>query len=672
MKNRSLIASSYKVFSIKYFLSFILLALTQLIFWLVNRSYFSTGNESVWMILLGNIVFILSTLSVYLCLFILLSTLPVVSLKFFRYGSVYHKLTSFVWLIPTFLMVLLNLVDVFWYPTMGSRSNLSQFMVFLGIESKFSFVFSIIKTYIIPIGVLLFVFYLLIRFCRRIDRAFYKSKVEECYRFSWYSVIVQTVLFLLIVSGSVLFYRGYYKRCLRPIHAAFFSSLKNTDLVLNTPYILFRTYAKKRTVRINFFSQDRVNELFNIERTFPTQTNHLNPVLKCVKDSGVKNIVILQIESLGAEYFNTYNPESHYTPFLDSLIKKSVSWKGWANGNHTMAAPLSVNSSFPQYDMDRYFLKSERSNTVMDSLSQILHDKGYDTSIFFPDENGSMYLDVYAKQAGFNSYYGKNEYDEDNPGNGDFPEGSLGVLDEPFLKFSAKKIDETYRKNHKPFYSYIITTTSHYPYVIPDKYKKIFPPGTLSIHQSIQYVDNALRQFFDLVSDKEWSSSTLFIVVADHTSESRGGVWKTSRGQHMIPIIFHIPGSGCSGTVPMLVSQVDIFPTILDLLEIESKIMAYGRSIFDPAHENMGLASGSLSHMFMLDNYFVECFERCQRIEVFDTLKDPLHQNNLMNHIDTLPELQKKMILNVVDRAKASIQLYNNRFLDRKVRVQER
>ncbi len=671
MKNRSLIASGYKVFGIKYFLSFILLALTQLIFWMINKSYFNLASESILKILKGNLIFILSTLSIYLCVFILLSTLPVISLKKFRYDSLYQKFTSFFWLAPTFLMVFFNLVDVFWYETIGSRSSFSQLLVFFAVESKLSFIFSIIKTHFIPIILLIAVFYLLILLCKRMDKCFYRPKESLDYKYSRQGLICEIILFLLVVGGSFWFYRGYYKRCLRPIHAGYFSSLKNTDLVLNTPYILFKTIGKKRTKRIEFYSKDKVEELFSIDRNLPTQNTKLSPPLRCIKESGIKNVVILQIESLSAEYVGSYNPDSRFTPFIDSLIKKSVSWKGWANGNHTMAAPLSMNSSFPQYDADKFFFRSEESNTEMDSLSQMLKDHGFDTSFFFADKNGSMYLDVYALQSGFDAYYGKNEYDRDNPNNSDYIEGTWGILDEPFLKYSVEKLDQRYKDNKKPFYSYIITSTSHHPFLIPYEYKTSLPQGPLQIHQTIAYEDVAIREFFKLASTKDWYKDTIFIIAADHTGMSQGGVWATPLGQHSIPIIFYTPGAECSGTDDKLVSQVDIFPTVVDLFGFEAHILAYGKSIFDPEHENIGLTSSSISYIFVEDNYLLQCFDLCSRVEVFDTSKDPLNQDDLMKKIETLPQGQKDKILNMIEKTRASIQQFNNRMLDKKTVVNQ-
>ncbi len=701
MKNKNTIYTklNYKLFSYKVFISFLLLVITQLIFFLINREHFDLSNESSLRLILGNTIYILSTLSIYLCIFILLSTFPVISLRNLNLKSIYHKLNFVFWIVPTFLMVFLNLVDVFWYSTVGARSTYSQMSIALKIESKFQFVISIIKTEFLSLILLFGTFILVVILCKKIDRFFCKDIGSFNYKQDKYLYIYQSVLFLLVVGFSFFCYRGVYKGknngVLRPVHALTFSNLTNIDLVVNTPYLLSRTINKENSVlNVNFYTPQVAHQLFNIERTFPTHNENLLPGLKCLKYSGIKNIVILQVESLSAEYVHTYNPESNYTPFIDSLIEKSVSYLGWANGKYTWMAPHSINSSIPAYDGNKITLRwpnaqnprtdLESPNVNSDllpksyngiltvyssstnsniSLSQILKDRGFNTLFFFGDINGSFSLDAYSKQTGFDLFYGKSEYDRDNPNNKDYLEGSWGLLDEPFLQYSANQIDKVYQQTRKPFYGYIITGSSHHPFLLPDKFKNTLPDGPLPIHKTIAYADYSIKQFFNSISTKEWFKDTLFIILADHTGRtSIGGVWSKPKGDHMIPIIFYTPGSGCisDNSSNMLVSQVDIFPTILDILGINIQISAYGRSIFDPDHENIGLTSSGVTHIFMKDNYLVQCIEYCLKIEVYDVIKDPMNNNDLMKNIESIPDKEKKIILDIIDRTKASIQVFSS------------
>ena len=219
----------------------------------------------------------------------------------------------------------------------------------------------------------------------------------------------------------------------------------------------------------------------------------------------------------------------------------------------------------------------------------------------------------------------------------------------------------------------MITASSHYDFSIPKEYESVFKPGPLVVHQSVRYADWAIKNFFDSISKTDWAKETLFIILADHTGMSEGGYWATFKGSHETPVMFYLPGAGCK---PLLntdfrVSQVDIFPTVLDLLGIKSHILAYGRSIFDPEHENLGITSDNINHVFLKDNYLVLCFDNCSKIEVYDVDKDKMNTDDLMLRFDSLKEKEKKTISSTINQAKASVQQFINRLKARKTSVQK-
>ena len=123
------------------------------------------------------------------------------------------------------------------------------------------------------------------------------------------------------------------------------------------------------------------------------------------------------------------------TPFLDSLITKSYYFKnGFANGKVSIDAVPSILSSIPSL-MNNSFISSSYSLNKVNGLPKILKKEGYTTSFFHGAFNGSQNFDQYAKVAGFESYYGKDEYQG--------PEafdGKWGIFDEEFLQFFCKKM----------------------------------------------------------------------------------------------------------------------------------------------------------------------------------------------------------------------------------------
>ncbi len=165
-----------------------------------------------------------------------------------------------------------------------------------------------------------------------------------------------------------------------------------------------------------------------------------------------------------------------------------------------------------------------------------------------------MNFNDFTKMAGFDNYYGRNEYNND----ADY-DGKWGIYDEPFLQYFAANLTKT----KQPFCAALFTLSSHHPYNIPPKYKDKFPKGKLQIEESIAYTDYALRQFFATASKQAWYSNTLFVITADHTSEADHDFYKTRAGMYSVPVVFYKPGTQLTGRETQPVQQTDIMPSVL-------------------------------------------------------------------------------------------------------------
>ncbi len=668
MSNKRSILLRYRNWLILYFTSVLLLGISQFIFYLYNRNYFNLEGEHILSIIQGNMVFLLSSCSMCLSIFTLLFLFPVVSFIDYK-NKILHYICSFFWIFPTILMLIINLIDTFWYPVIGERSTYKHIDVFLSVTDKFSFVLSCIKTYWIGFIVLIGIILLGVLLYSSLNNNLKNKHIY--YRFSILSVCIEFTLLILVVLFMSYTIRGKGRNPLRSIRASKYVSFKNMDIVLNSPYTLIKTLGKSSLKRVNFFSQEELSSIYNPQVSFPTPKDSNDPSTLCLSKyaPSIKNIVFIQMESMSAEYLKAYGATESWAPFLDSLIKKSISYQGWANGSTTKEAPISVVSSFPNFSKDgRTLLSSNNFNTKLHSIAKEFKKISYDTLFFFGDENGSQYIDSFARIAGFDSFYGKNEYDRDNPGNKDFLKGSFGLLDEPFLQYVIKKIDSTYKKNQKPFLSYLATSTAHFPFLIPQKYQEKFSQGPLSILQSIRYSDYALEQFFKKASLSSWYEDTLFILFADHTSESSGGWWSTDKQKQAIPLLFYIPKSEKDTTCHILsqktVQQIDIFPTLLDMFKIKTNIITYGTSLFDSKHKNTGLFYNGVAHLFYIEDYLIKCIDNCNSMEIFNVRQDPLNKTDIYPNISKLPPDEKRVIQGYIELTKATVQQFINRMID--------
>lgn len=84
----------------------------------------------------------------------------------------------------------------------------------------------------------------------------------------------------------------------------------------------------------------------------------------------------------------------------------------------------------------------------------------------------------------------------------------------------------------------------------------------------MKYTDYAIGRFLDKAKNKPWFADTLFVIVADHCASAAGKTKLPVAGYH-IPMIMYAPQLLKPGKYTDLVSQIDIAPTLLDVLGVE-------------------------------------------------------------------------------------------------------
>lgn len=145
-----------------------------------------------------------------------------------------------------------------------------------------------------------------------------------------------------------------------------------------------------------------------------------------------------------------------------------------------------------------------------------------------------------------------------------------------------------------PFCSIIFSLTSHAPYKIPPHREAIFRnySGDNEFQHVLRYSDYSLQQFFNAVQGKPWFKNTVFIIMGDHTNYARGGNFHS---YFHIPLLIYAPEFIKPQRYDQIGSQVDILPTILDILHISTVHSSMGRSLWDttPPEADLPMAQGS-------------------------------------------------------------------------------
>ena len=151
------------------------------------------------------------------------------------------------------------------------------------------------------------------------------------------------------------------------------NSTEEMSLVLNTPFCILRTWGKKAFEIKNYFgSEDELNRIYS-----PVRVPVVSP------DSMKRNnVVIIILESFSREFVGSLNKQLEngnykgYTPFLDSLITKSLVFpNAFANGRKSIDAIPSITASIPALVLP--YVISERSGNRINSLAGLLSKEGY-------------------------------------------------------------------------------------------------------------------------------------------------------------------------------------------------------------------------------------------------------------------------------------------------------
>ena len=414
--------------------------------------------------------------------------------------------------------------------------------------------------------------------------------------------------------------------------AARYAPPRLIPLVLNTPFTIIKTWDMQGLSAAKYFPDEKAELLMSIRKS----NNPYFPMKKL-------NVIIIIMESFSREYIGFFNTGHGYTPFLDSLCRKSfVFSNAFANGKRSIEGIPAVTAGLPAL-MDEAFITSAYNTNRINSIAGLLHAKGYVTSFFHGGNNGSMGFDNFSSLAGYDKFYGRNEY----IGPATDYDGSWGIYDQPFFRFFKNEID----KMPVPFCTTIFSISSHHPYALPNIYKNKFPKGKQPIHESVGYADFALQTFFNAASTSSWFNNTLFVITADHTGPAYETYYQTSKGIFEIPIIFYCPSdTSLKGISGRITQQADIFPSILDYLNYSGSYSAFGTSAFKEK-DNFAVNYNNNLYQYFNQDYLLQ-FDGDSTVGFYQYHRDSFLLKNLAGrNIEAQHDLELK--------TKAVIQQYH-------------
>lgn len=340
----------------------------------------------------------------------------------------------------------------------------------------------------------------------------------------------------------------------------FFAAFRNNTLDFDAFYATLPEVEAQRLFQSHFQLADSVKN-FSPKRDiiFSNEEKHLN-------------IILVTIESLSASFMAHFGNTEGLTPNLDALAEDSLFFSQlYATGSRTTRGLEALSLSLPPTPGRSLVKRPDQPARY--NIGTEFKNRNYDISFLY---GGYAYFDHMSE---FFSNNGFKVIDRQNfESNETAFDTAWGVADEYLYEQTIIEADKRHQQG-KPFLSFLLTTSNHRPYLFPAD-RIDLPPG--SRNSVIKYTDWAIGDFLKKAKLKPWFDDTVFIFVADHAASSAGRK-NLSVIKHHIPLLIYSPKHINAKHIPKVMSQIDIAPTLLGLLNFNYTSEFVGSDVLNDA-----------------------------------------------------------------------------------------
>jgi len=366
------------------------------------------------------------------------------------------------------------------------------------------------------------------------------------------------------------------------------------QLGLSPAFVFLRTtldMEKQTKEKITFMDEkEAINNVRNWMQINDSITN-ASLIARNAKTTGApqkRNVVIILMESMASHYVQ--NPK--LTPFLNRLIKKSNYFPNtYSAGIHTMNGLAATFFAAPALLNQHPF----KTNGIFEepSIFEELEKQNYQTYFFCThdeqlDNMGGFFSANHIEKIVAEKDYPLSEI-----------HSNLGVSDDFFFENAIPYLRRAASKK-RPFISAFLTASNHQPFIIPSHYK---PSEKEPYLQAVQFADYSLEHFFELAKKEPWFKNTIFILLGDHGKPHND--YDISLTYHHIPLIIYDPQEKNPKCYNEIAGQIDVFPTIMGMLNIPYTNETLGINLFKEKRKQIFFASDDAYGCVDSSFYFV-------------------------------------------------------------------
>lgn len=425
---------------------------------------------------------------------------------------------------------------------------------------------------------------------------------------------------------------------LNPCNSSFIMSINSQE---------FMTYHIKDMIEGLSEDGSRDNQEYYIATgTYENQKN--GALFGIAKD---KNLILIQVESLQNMVIGSEYNEQEITPNLNNLIKEQGTiyfdnfYQQIGSGN-TSDAEFAINNSL--MGSIESFTYQLYENNYLKGLPWILKEEGYNTVVMHGYEKTFWNRENMYPIEGFDTFINSEILISDHIegiGGGNI----VGISDKAFFQQASEYLEVLDAKD-EPFYSFLITLSSHNPFRLPESLRglELRPEDEGNIFgnymNSIHYADQCLGEFLTSLKDNGLYDNSIIAIYGDHFGLTKSDVKIAEKVTEFlgydydfdvmlnIPLFIHLPESDMNETISISGGQLDFMPTISYLLGIEELNTIYlGQNLLTA---DSGFVAGQthlLKGSFIMDEV------------VFEISRDGVFENSRAFHrrtrekIDILP-----------------------------------
>jgi phosphoglycerol transferase MdoB-like AlkP superfamily enzyme len=366
----------------------------------------------------------------------------------------------------------------------------------------------------------------------------------------------------------------------------------------------------------------------SISTLFPKGTTNTR-----LLSSNKPNVIIITWESFTKKVLDTDFEGKPITPFFNTLKNEGIYFDNvYATGNRTEKGLSGVISGYPAIPINS-IIKEPKKSASLPFLSKSFESENYRTEFYYGGDTEFANMKSYLFSADFGKIVDKNEFTEDQFNS------KWGVHDN--YLFDRFLIDHQNNQNNRPFFSTILTLSSHEPFETPiEKYYTGEDDNSLFFN-SLNFTDKCLEDFITKAKKTDWWKNTVIIIIGDHGH--RLPITKNKIDEFKTPMLW-IGGAlqNNKSVNHSIVSQIDISKTLLNQLGLPSKEYIWSKDIYASNFKpwayfafNNGFGIIDKNGYFVFDNIGKKTIQKAgPNVKELELLGKAFQQKSYQDYVD--------------------------------------